>query len=88
MGFMELQQLKYFREAAEQEHVTRAAEKLFVSQSAISRAITHLEEELEIPLFHRQGRTVVLSRYGRLFLEHVIRHRTPSSSDRSLCRNR
>ena len=70
---MELQQLKYFREAAEQEHVTRAAQKLFVSQSAISRAITHLEEELEVPLFHRQGRTVVLSRYGRLFLEHVIR---------------
>jgi hypothetical protein len=38
---MELQQLKYFCEVAKREHVTRTAEKLFVSQSAISRAVTH-----------------------------------------------
>jgi hypothetical protein len=43
---MELQQLKYFREVAEREHVTRASEKLFVSQSAVSRAVNQLEEEL------------------------------------------
>src|SRR3984893_7363869 len=72
-GSMELQQLKYFREVAEREHVTRAAEKLFVSQSAISRAVTQLEEEMGVPLFYRQGRAVVLSPYGRLFLEHVTR---------------
>src|SRR5580704_1204550 len=72
-GSMELQQLKYFREVAKLEHVTRAAEKLFVSQSAISRAVTQLEEELGVPLFYRQGRAVVLSRYGCLFLEHVNR---------------
>jgi DNA-binding transcriptional LysR family regulator len=70
-GSMELQQLKYFREAAKREHVTRAAEKLFVSQSAISRAVTQLEEELGVPLFYRQRRAVVLSPYGRVFLEHV-----------------
>ena len=70
---MELQQLRYFREAAEREHVTRAAENLFVSQSAISRAVTQLEEELGVPLFYRQGRAVVLSPYGRSFLEHVTR---------------
>jgi DNA-binding transcriptional LysR family regulator len=70
---MELQQLKYFRVAAELQHVTRAAEKLFVSQSAISRAITQLEEELGVKLFNRQGRAIVLTRYGQLFLDHVIR---------------
>jgi LysR family transcriptional regulator, transcription activator of glutamate synthase operon len=70
---MELQQLRYFREVAEREHVTRAAENLFVSQSAISRAVTQLEEELGVPLFYRQGRAVVLSPYGREFLEHVTR---------------
>ena len=70
---MELQQLKYFREVAEREHVTRASEKLFVSQSAVSRAVTQLEKELGVPLFYRQGRAVVLSRYGRVFLEHCIR---------------
>jgi LysR family transcriptional activator of glutamate synthase operon len=36
---MELQQLRYFREVAEREHVTRAAESLFVSQSAISSTV-------------------------------------------------
>jgi LysR family transcriptional regulator, transcription activator of glutamate synthase operon len=72
-GSMELQQLRYFREAAQREHVTRAAENLFVSQSAISRAVTQLEEELGVPLFYRQGRAVVLSPYGRSFLEHVTR---------------
>ena len=71
--FMELQQLKYFRVAAELQHVTRAAEKLFVSQSAISRAITQLEEELGVQLFNRQGRAIVLTRYGKLFLDYVIR---------------
>ena len=70
---MELQQLKYFRVAAELEHITRAAERLFVSQSAISRAVTQLEEELGVKLFNRQGRAIVLTRYGRLFLDHVIR---------------
>jgi LysR family transcriptional activator of glutamate synthase operon len=70
---MELQQLKYFSEVAKREHVTRAAEKLFVSQSAISRAVTQLEKEMGVPLFYRQGRAAVLSRYGHLFLEHVNR---------------
>ena len=70
---MELQQLKYFREVAEREHVTRAAEKLFVSQSAVSRAVSQLEEELGVPLFYRRGRAIVLSPYGRLFLDHVTR---------------
>jgi LysR family transcriptional regulator, transcription activator of glutamate synthase operon len=70
---MELQQLKYFREVAEREHVTRAAEKPFASQSAISRAVTQLEEELGVPLFYRQGRALVLSRNERPFLEPVNR---------------
>jgi DNA-binding transcriptional LysR family regulator len=83
---MELQQLKYFREVAEREHVTRAAEKLFVSQSAISRAVTQLEEEVGVPLFYRQGRAVVLSRYGRLFLEYVNRALSILESGKRLLR--
>ena len=70
---MELQQLKYFREVAEREHVTRASENLFVSQSAVSRAVTQLEEELGVPLFYRKRRAIALSPYGRVFLEHVTR---------------
>jgi DNA-binding transcriptional LysR family regulator len=83
---MELRQLKYFREVAERQHVTRAAEKLFVSESAISRAVTQLEEELGVPLFYRQGRAVVLSPYGRLFLENVTRALGVLESGRRLLR--
>ncbi len=68
---MELQQLRYFRVAAETQHVTKAAEKLFVSQSAVSRAITQLEEELGVALFHRQGRSILLSASGKQFLAAI-----------------
>ena len=68
---MELQQLRYFRVAAETQHVTKAAEGLFVSQSAVSRAITQLEEELGVALFHRQGRSILLSASGKQFLAAV-----------------
>src|ERR1700723_3104907 len=85
-GLMELQQLRYFREVAEREHVTRASEKLFVSQSAVSRAVTQLEEELGVPLFYRQGRTLVLSPYGRVFLEHVNRALSILESGKRLLR--
>ncbi len=70
---MELQQLKYFREVAEQQHVTRAAAKLFVSQSAVSRAIAQLEKELGVPLFYRNGRSISLSKFGQEFLPFVIK---------------
>ena len=69
---MELQQLRYFREVAEQQHVTRAAEKLFVSQSAVSRAVAQLEQELGVALFHRQNRSIILSTQGKQFLASVI----------------
>lgn len=68
---MELRQLKYFVEVAHQEHVTRAAEKLHIAQSAISRQISNLELELGVQLFIRQGRNVKLTPIGRMFLRRV-----------------
>lgn len=70
---MEWQQLEYFRAVARLEHFTRAAEQLAVSQPALSRSIARLEEELGVPLFEREGRSVRLTRYGRLFLQRVER---------------
>ncbi|WP_248930714.1 LysR family transcriptional regulator [Paenibacillus hamazuiensis] len=70
---MEWQQLEYFQTLAQMQHVTRAAEHLCLSQPALSRSIARLEEELGVPLFDRQGRTIVLNRYGRLFLKRVNR---------------
>lgn len=70
---MEWQQLEYFQTLARIQHVTRAAESLCISQPALSRSIARLEEELGVPLFDRQGRTITLNRYGTLFLKRVDR---------------
>lgn len=64
---MEWQQLEYFVTVAKLEHMTRAAEALAISQPALSRSISKLEEELGVPLFDRQGRSIMLNRYGELF---------------------
>lgn len=69
---MELRQLRYFVEVAEREHISEAAEHLHVAQSAISRQIANLEEELGTPLFERIGRNVKLTPVGKTFLEHTI----------------
>ena len=68
---MNLRQLYYFKTIAELEHYTRAAEKLYVSQSSLSHAIHELETELGVKLFSRQGRNVKLTKHGELFYPHV-----------------
>lgn len=68
---MELRQVKYFIEVAKREHMTEAANALHVAQSAISRQIVNLEEELGVDLFIREGRTIRLTPIGNIFLEHM-----------------
>ncbi|WLV24338.1 LysR family transcriptional regulator [Aciduricibacillus chroicocephali] len=68
---MELRQIKYFIEVAKREHVTEAANELHVAQSAVSRALANLEEELGVQLFIREGRNVRLTPIGRIFLERM-----------------
>lgn len=68
---MDLTQLNYFRTAARTGNLSKAAQALFVTQPNLSRAISRLEEELEVPLFeHRKGK-VTLNEYGRIFLSSV-----------------
>lgn len=62
---MTLQQLHYFKVAADCGSITKAAEKCIVSQPALSRAIKELEEELNCPLFIKVGRNIHLSEVGR-----------------------
>lgn len=52
---MELRQLYYFVKVARKEHVTQAAEELHVAQSAVSRQIHQLEEELGVKLFYKRA---------------------------------
>ena len=69
---MTLHQLRHFESLAHTQHYQRSAELLGVSQPALSRSISALELELGAPLFERQGRNVVLSRFGRVFAEHIF----------------
>ncbi|HBK0421232.1 TPA: LysR family transcriptional regulator [Staphylococcus pseudintermedius] len=68
---MELKQLKYFVEVAKREHISEAALELNVAQSAISRHIHNLENELETSLFYRRGRSVSLTAEGKQLLEYA-----------------
>lgn len=52
---MDLSQLEYFRALAHIRHFTKAAASISISQSALSRSITKLENELGHPLFDRTG---------------------------------
>ncbi len=68
---MEWYQLEYFQIVARTEHFTQAAEKLSISQPALSRSISNLERELGTELFDRHGRRITLNGYGKAFLEYV-----------------
>ncbi|MEW9698517.1 LysR family transcriptional regulator [Paenibacillus sp. SI8] len=68
---MELRQLQYFVKVARKQHVTQASEELHVAQSAVSRQIHLLEEELGVKLFVQKGRNLQLTSVGNLFLSRV-----------------
>src|SRR6476659_553456 len=67
-GAMELRHLRYFIGVAEEENVSRAALKLHVSQTALSRQIRDLEDELGFQLLERSAKSVRLTDAGRAFL--------------------
>jgi len=67
---MEPLTLRYFREVAAHGSVRHAAERLFVAQSAVSRQVALLEEELGVPLFERHARGMSLTEAGRLLLAY------------------
>jgi DNA-binding transcriptional LysR family regulator len=70
---MTLDQLRIFIAVAEREHLTRAAEALNLTPSAVSAAIHALETRYGVHLFHRIGRRIELSQTGRLFLVEAKR---------------
>lgn len=68
---MNIQQLESFIQVAENLNFARAAELLNITQSAVSRQIHALEEELNTKLFYRTTRTVSLTPEGVIFLDHA-----------------
>ena len=63
--------LHHFWAVAKEGHLTRAAEKLHLSQSSVSMQIRELEERLGHDLFIREGRTLKLTETGRLVLAYA-----------------
>ncbi|PBC65861.1 LysR family transcriptional regulator [Streptomyces sp. Tue6028] len=70
---MELRHLQHFVAVAEDQHFTRAAERLMVSQSGLSSSIRALERELQAALFVRTTRRVTLTEAGRALLGEAER---------------
>ena len=62
---MELRVLRYFLAAVEAESITKAAERLHVTQPARSRQIAQMEEEMGVKLCDRGTRKIVLTNEGR-----------------------
>ena len=61
---LEIRHLKYFLAVATSLHFRKAAEKLYISQPGLSRQIRQMEEDLNIKLFERNNRNVVLTQAG------------------------
>ena len=70
---MELTQLRYFQAMANYHNFSQTARAIAISQSALSRSIAKLEQELEVSLFDRQGKETTLTEAGTKFLTHVDR---------------
>lgn len=70
---MNWQHLSYFKVLVEEGSFSKATEKLFITPSALSKAITSLEAELEFDLFERAGRKSVLTANGKIFFESVVK---------------
>ena len=68
---MELRQLEYFQMASRLKNITRAAERLGVSQPNITVAIKKLETELGIKLFDRSQKQLSLTPEGTIFLNRI-----------------
>lgn len=68
---LEIRQLRYFVAAAEELNFHRAAERVFLSQPALSQQIARLEAKLRTQLFLRRNRRVELTEAGRVLLEEA-----------------
>ena len=68
---MTLQQLKYVTTVAQTGTISDAAKKLFISQPSLTKAVRELEKEMEITIFERTNRGIVISKEGETFLGYA-----------------
>lgn len=68
---MTLQQLKYVIQIVQYGSITMAAQKLYITQPSLSKAVSELEQEMGITIFLRSNRGVILSEEGTKFLSYA-----------------
>ena len=68
---MEFRQLRTFRAVADQLSFSKAAEQLYMAQSSVSAQIRLLEEDLDVKLFDRIGRRVLITDAGLKLYEYA-----------------
>lgn len=68
---MQVNRLKYFVAVADQGNFSAAAEKLYTTQSAVSKQVMALERELGVTLFDRTHRRVILTKQGQVVLQYA-----------------
>lgn len=66
---MDLKQLEYIIAIGEEQNISKAAEKLFMTQSALNQQLLKLERELGVPLFDRIKHTMVPTYAGSIYME-------------------
>lgn len=68
---MQLQQLQYFAAVAKYGSINKAAKVLFISQPSLSKAISNLEQELNVRLFERSNKGIVLTAEGKRIYQYT-----------------
>ena len=68
---MDTRQIEYILQIAEENNITKAAEKLFITQSALNQQLLRLEKELGAPLFHRSKVDMRPTEIGQVYLDNA-----------------
>ncbi len=84
---MEMAQIRYVLAAAKHLNFTRAATDCNVTQPALTKGIKTLEDELGATLFHREGRRILLSEFGRSMLPHLQHIADEAETARMIAQN-
>lgn len=71
MKQMTLQQLKYAVTVAECRTISKAAEKVFISQPSLTAAIRQLEDEMNVKIFSRTNKGIEITKDGEIFLSYA-----------------
>ena len=70
---MDIRQIEYIIAIEQEQSISKAAEKLFLTQSALNQQLLKLEKELGTPLFERRKHTMIPTYAGRIYLNTAHR---------------